>query len=153
VHETQVPNLYVMGSGQFPPNPSELLGSAAMRRAVEEAKKHFDVVLFDTPPLLAVTDAAVLSTMVDGTVLVVRTGATAREAVRRAVGQLRTVTSRVLGVVLNDVTSRGGSYYGGYGYYYYAYYGHETNGNGKKNGSGMMGRVRKLVGRGSPKHG
>ena len=147
VNETKVPNLFVMGSGQFPPNPSELLGSAAMRRAVEEAKKHFDIVLFDTPPLLAVTDGAVLSTMVDGTVLVVRTGATAREAVRRAVGQLRTVTSRVLGVVLNDVTSRGGSYYGGYGYYYYAYYGHDARGgNGKRNGNGMMGRLRKLTG-------
>lgn len=148
VHETQVPNLFVMGSGQFPPNPSELLGSPAMREILAEAKEKFDVVLFDSPPLLAVTDAAVLSTMVDGTVLVVRMGSTAREAARLAIARLRQVHARILGALLNDVHMRGPGYYGGYGYQYYAYYGSEASGNGKGNGKpqGVMGRIRELTG-------
>ncbi|HET7449928.1 MAG TPA: polysaccharide biosynthesis tyrosine autokinase [Gaiellaceae bacterium] len=146
VHETQVPNLFVLPSGQFPPNPSELLGSPAMREVLRSAKEQFDVVLFDSPPLLAVTDAAVLSTMADGTILVVRTAATAREAVRRAVGQLRAVHGRLLGAVLNDVDVHGRGYYGGYGYYYYSYYGAESNG-GNGRASGLVGRVRRLAGR------
>lgn len=141
---TQVPNLSVLPSGQFPPNPSELLGSPAMREVLRRAKESFDVVLFDSPPLLAVTDAAVLSTLVDGTILVVRTASTAREAVRRALGQLRTVHGRVLGAVLNDVDVRGGAYYGGYGYYY-AYGAEHETGNGRRNG--LVGRMRRLAGR------
>ena len=92
-------------------------------------------------------DAAVLSTFVDGTILVVRTASTAREAVRRAVGQLRAVHGRLLGAVLNDVNVRGGTYYGGYGYYYYAYYGAESNGDNGKSRSGLVNRVRRLAGR------
>ena len=147
VNATAVPNLFVLGSGHFPPNPSELLGSSAMQNVLREAKEQFDVVLFDSPPLLAVTDAAVLATMVDGTVLVVRMGATARQAVRRALGQLQAVHGRVLGSVLNDVDLRKSSYYGGYGYAYYAYYGSEANGNGNGNGNGVVNRLRRLTGR------
>ena len=122
VHQTTVENLFVMGSGQLPPNPSELLGSDKMRAVLAEARQTFDVILFDSPPLLAVTDAAVLSTMVDGAILVVRVGSTRREAVRRAAANLRAVHSRVLGAVLNDIDSSAGGYYGGYGYYAYAYH-------------------------------
>ena len=153
VHETDIPNLFVLGSGEFPPNPSELLGSEGMRRLIAEARESFDAVLFDTPPLLAVTDAAVLSTRVDGTVLVVRMGKTAREAVRRALLTLRAVHPRILGAVLNDVDFRSGSYYGGYGYYYYAYHYHAdtpSNGNGRR-GSGMIDRLRGLAGVGGRK--
>jgi tyrosine-protein kinase Etk/Wzc len=150
VHETDIPNLFVLGSGEFPPNPSELLGSEGMRKLIAEARESFDAVLFDTPPLLAVTDAAVLSTRVDGTVLVVRMGKTAREAVRRALLTLRAVHPRILGAVLNDVDFRSGSYYGGYGYYYYAYHYHAdtpSNGNGHR-GRGMINRLRELTGTG-----
>ena len=143
VHPTDVPNLYVLGSGHFPPNPSELLGSTAMQNVLREAKEQFDVILFDSPPLLAVTDAAVLATMVDGTVLVVRMGSTARQAVRRALGQLKAVHAYVLGAVMNDVDLRRSSYYGGYGYAYYAYYGSEANGNGGHNG--VMDRLRRVT--------
>ncbi len=125
VHKTTVENLFVMASGQLPPNPSELLGSDRMREVLAEARETFDVVLFDSPPLLAVTDAAVLSTMVDGAILVVRVGSTRREAVRRAAAHLRAVHSRVLGAVLNDIDASSGGYYGGYGYYAYAYHSHE----------------------------
>ncbi|HVE77909.1 MAG TPA: polysaccharide biosynthesis tyrosine autokinase [Gemmatimonadaceae bacterium] len=151
VSKTEVDNLFVLPSGRMPPNPAELLGSAEMQRVLGEAKDRFDVVLFDSPPLLAVTDAAILSTMVDGTLLVVRMGETAREAVRRAVGQLRAVRGRLLGAVLNDVDFRKGSAYGQYGYYYYAYYG--TDGQGNGNGVGgaaaagrrAIDRLRKLA--------
>lgn len=146
VNETQVPNLFVLGSGQFPPNPSELLGSAAMKQVVAEAKERFDIVLFDSPPLLAVTDAAVLSTLVDGTVLVVRMGSTAREAARLAIARLRQVHARVLGALLNDARSRGAGYYGGYGYQYYAYYGSDANGNGNGRPHGVIDRLRELTG-------
>jgi Mrp family chromosome partitioning ATPase len=123
-----------------------------MREVLREAREQFDIVLFDSPPLLAVTDAAVLTTMVDGVLLVVRMGSTAREAVRRALAQLQAVHGRVLGVLLNDVNLKSGSYYGGYGYYYYAYYGSEANGaNG--NGRGVMARLRRLTGIGGPRPG
>ena len=145
VNATDVENLFVLGSGQFPPNPSELLGSNAMANVIREAREQFDVVLFDSPPLLAVTDAAVLSTMVDGTILVVRMGSTARQAVRRALGQLHAVHARVLGAVMNDVDLRKSAYYGGYGYAYYAYYGTEANGNGKADG--IVGRLRRITSR------
>lgn len=145
VSQTQVPNLFVLGSGQFPPNPSELLGSAAMRRVLQEASEQFDVVLLDSPPLLAVTDAAVLTTLVDGAILVVRAEETARPAVRRALGQLHTVHGRVLGAVMNDVNFKDGAYYGGYGYYYYSYYGADALGNGKS--STVLQRLGRLASR------
>lgn len=145
VSATAIPNLSVLGSGPFPPNPSELLGSARMRDTLREAKENFDVILLDSPPLLAVTDAAVLSTLVDGAILVIRIGSTARTAVRRAIGQLHTVHGRVVGSVLNDVDFRSGAYGGQYGYYYYYYYGQD----GHRNGRGVLDRVRRLTGLGA----
>jgi len=147
VHPTTVENLFVMGSGQLPPNPSELLGSDRMREVLAEARETFDVVLFDSPPLLAVTDAAVLSTMVDGVILVVRVGSTSREAVRRAAAHLRTVHSRILGAVLNDIDASRGGYYGGYGYYYYAY--QTPDGDATRGKRSVVDRMRHLAGRGS----
>jgi capsular exopolysaccharide synthesis family protein len=147
VHETSVPNLSIIASGRFPPNPAELLGSTRMQEILHDAKARFDVVLLDSPPLLAVTDAAVMSTMVDGVVLVIRTERTKRDAVRRALGHLRSVRGRLLGAVLNDVDMRSGAYYGSYGHYYYSYYGPE-----RRSGSGArraVRRLRELVGGGS----
>jgi tyrosine-protein kinase Etk/Wzc len=141
VHESGIDNLSVLGSGPFPPNPSELLGSQAMRDVLSEASSAYDIVMLDSPPLLAVTDAAVLSTLVDGAILVVRMGATPRTSVRRAMSQLQTVHGRLIGAVLNDVDFRSGLYGGGYGYYYYYY----SGADGHKNGSrlGMLGRVQR----------
>ena len=132
VHKTEIDHLSVVGSGPFPPNPSELLGSSAMRDVLRDAQSEFDVVLIDSPPLLAVTDAAVLATMADGAILVIRVGATAKAAVRRAVAQLQTVHGRIVGAVLNDVDLRSGAFSGSYGYYYYYYYGEGAR-NGKRN--------------------
>ena len=131
VHKTEIDHLSVVGSGPFPPNPSELLGSSAMRDVLRDAQTEFDIVLIDSPPLLAVTDAAVLATMADGAILVIRVGATAKAAVRRAVAQLQTVHGRMVGAVLNDVDLRSGAFSGSYGYYYYYYYG-EGSRNGKR---------------------
>lgn len=142
IHATSVENLSVMVSGQLPPNPSELLGSPRMREVLAELRERFDVVLFDSPPLLAVTDAAVLSTLVDGVILVVRMGTTARAAVRRAASHLRAVHSRVLGAVLNDVDFTSGSYYGGYGYYY-AYGSHDGDGANNGRVGSLLHKLRK----------
>jgi tyrosine-protein kinase Etk/Wzc len=144
VHQTSVPNLSIVASGRFPPNPAELLGSTRMQEILHEAKARFDVVLLDSPPLLAVTDAAVLSTMVDGVVLVIRTERTKRDAVRRALGHVRSVRGRLLGAVLNDVDMRSGAYYGSYGHYYYSYYGSERRGG--SDARKAVRRLRQLVG-------
>jgi len=141
VRQTAIENLSVVGSGPFPPNPSELLGSAAMRTVLREATETFDVVLLDSPPLLAVTDAAVLATMVDGAIVVVRMEKTPRSSVRRAINQLETVHGRLVGAVLNDVDYRHGAY-SGYGYYYYYYY---YGRDGRRNGSrrDVLARIRR----------
>lgn len=106
--------LSVMPSGTVPPNPSELLGSAAMSTLVEEQRARYDIVVIDTPPLLPVTDAAVVSVKVDGAVMVVRSGRTGGADVARAVNALRTVDARVLGCVLSmhPVAGEASYYYG-----------------------------------------
>ncbi|HZS61903.1 MAG TPA: polysaccharide biosynthesis tyrosine autokinase [Gemmatimonadaceae bacterium] len=139
--ETDVPNLYILPSGHFPPNPSELLGSQPMRAGLEAATKAFDMVVIDSPPVLAVTDASVLSALVDGTIIVVRLGVSAREAVSRSVAQLRVVNGRILGAVLNAVDFRSSGYHGGYGYYYQQFYGNESGDRGKKRGKRRASRV------------
>lgn len=103
-------------SGTTPPNPSELLASAAMQRVIAELEATFDVVLIDAPPLLPVTDAAVLSVLSDGVLLVVRTGSTKREQLSRSRDLLAAVDARILGVVMNRVDRKSRE---SYGYYYY----------------------------------
>jgi succinoglycan biosynthesis transport protein ExoP len=141
IHPTEIEHLSVVGSGPFPPNPSELLGSASMKEVLRYAQSEFDIVLVDSPPLLAVTDAAVLATLADGAILVIRVGATAKAAVRRAVAQLQTVHGRMVGAVLNDVDLRSGAFSGSYGYYYYYYYGEGAR-NGRR---GTIERIRERL--------
>lgn len=97
-----VPNqgVDVLACGPVPPNPAELLGSQQMEKLLLEQRDHYDLVVIDAPPLLAVTDAAVLARASDGTVLVVRSGRTKREEVRAAKAALDAVSARLLGVVL-----------------------------------------------------
>ncbi|ONH60217.1 protein tyrosine kinase [Frankia sp. CcI49] len=106
----------ILPSGPVPPNPSELLGSRNMAELLEVLDSRFDIVLIDTPPLLPVTDAAVLATRVDGALLVARTGRTRREQLRRAVGALRAVDANLLGTVLTMMPTKGANshYYGSY---------------------------------------
>jgi capsular exopolysaccharide synthesis family protein len=93
--------LALLGAGQIPPNPSELLGSPAMREALQELSEKFDYVLLDAPPMLPVTDAAVLATISDGAVLVVGSGLVTRDQLATAIEGLDKVNARILGTVLN----------------------------------------------------
>jgi succinoglycan biosynthesis transport protein ExoP len=116
--ETEVPNLSLITTGPIPPNPAELLHSEAFKTLLLRLKGRFDRIIIDSPPIVPVTDATVLSTLVDGVILVVRSAKTTKDLVRRACRSLRDVGGRVVGVVLNgaDLEGRG---YAGYQYYYY----------------------------------
>lgn len=128
IRTTDIPNLFILPAGQIPPNPSEVLGSQRMKELVAELSRRFEMVFFDSPPVVAVTDAAVLSRNTDGVVLVVQSGATDREAVARAKTLLGNVQANLLGLVLNNIRIE--STYGSYHYrYYYHYYDSE---DGKK---------------------
>ncbi len=108
--------LHVLAAGAIPPNPSEILGSAKMRDLIKTLSRR-SMVIVDAPPLLAVTDAAILSTRADGTLVVARTGSTTREMLGLAVDTLATVKGKVLGVILNRVPTKGsGKVYYGYRY-------------------------------------
>ena len=121
IFATSIDNLYLMPSGTLPPNPSELLGSASMNECIDTLRDKFDVVLFDSPPIIAVTDAAVLSSKVDGVILVIKSGQTDRYAVERSYNNLKNICdNRLLGALLNVVNVEGR--YGTYYYYYYHYY-------------------------------
>ncbi len=127
--KTEIDNLYLIPCGTLPPNPSELLGSKAMKNCIGELKKQFDVILFDSPPIMAVTDAAVLSSEVDGVILVVKAGQTNRNAVLRSFEILKNIPNRILGALLNVVNVEG--IYGSYYYYYYHYYYYGKDGTKK----------------------
>src|SRR5699024_7073655 len=114
VNSTDIDTHDVMTSGQIPPNPSELLGSRKMETLLREAKLSYDLVVFDTPPVLAVTDAQILANLVDGSVLVVRSGKTEIEPAQKAKEALAPAKAKLLGVVLNDREKKASNYY----YYY-----------------------------------
>lgn len=115
---TEVPNLWVVPTGPIPPNPAELLHSEAFRSILNRLKERFDRIVIDSPPIAPVTDATVLSTQVDGVVVVVRASRTPKDLVRRALRSLRDVGSHVVGVVLNAADVEGESYRA---YRYYSY--------------------------------
>jgi polysaccharide biosynthesis transport protein len=111
--------LAVLASGPIPPNPSELLGSGHMVALLRQLQQRYDVVIIDAPPLLPVTDAAVLSRICDGAVIVVRYGKTKREQLERTANALATVDARILGTVMNMAPTKGPDAYAyGYGYGY-----------------------------------
>ncbi len=122
-----IDNLFIVTSGPIPPNPSEILASQEMKNFIREAKEQFDVILFDSPPVIAVTDAAILSADVDGVVLVVKAHQTHRDAIKRAKNLLDNVNANIFGSLLNGVKIEKtyGSYYYYYYYHYYSYYGHD----------------------------
>lgn len=128
VQPTKIPNLYVLTSGPVAPNPSELLGSQNMVNILEELKQHFDYVLVDTPPIMPVTDAAVVSGKVDGTILIIASGEVSPSIAVDAKKRLEQAGAHILGVVLNKVDVAANSHYG-YGYGYYYYYGKEDDGS------------------------
>lgn len=112
---TEFNNLQVITSGPLPPNPSELLGSHRMAELIRQLKDSVDVILFDSPPLLPVTDAAVLSKQVDGVVLVTKAKSTRRDAIRQALQRVDRVGSNIVGGILNQSTAEAvASHYSSY---------------------------------------
>jgi protein-tyrosine kinase len=116
VQETVMENLNILTSGPIPPNPSELLASNAMKQLLEEAYKLYDLVLFDSPPILAVTDAQVLANLSDGSIMVTSSGFTDKDAAVKAKELLENAKSKLLGAILNNKQVNEKSYY-----YYYSY--------------------------------
>jgi receptor protein-tyrosine kinase len=142
-----VDGLFVLAAGPLPPNPSELLGSTHAEELFVALRAEFDMVLLDSPPVLPVTDAAVLSAYADATLLVATARKTRRRDFGRAVELLRQVEAPLVGSVLNGVTSEGGY---GYGYGYYRYEPSEKVGNGATgNGSSHADAGRGAAGNGS----
>jgi capsular exopolysaccharide synthesis family protein len=122
---TKVQGLDILTGGPKPPNPSELLGSEKMRTFLESLKKDYDIIILDTPPVLPVTDAAILASQVDGVVIVSSYGHTTFDGLDRAKVQLENVDAKILGVILNKVpTSKRSGHY----YYYYYYDGYSSPG-------------------------
>jgi exopolysaccharide transport family protein len=113
-----LPNLFILPAGTPPPNPAELLASSNMRDLIAELRAEFDHIVIDTPPTLSVTDAVVLSPRADATILVIRSGQTTKQALRRARDILTQVNAHVAGVLLNAVDLTSPDYY-----YYYEYQG------------------------------
>ena len=116
---TDIENLFILPAGTIPPNPSELLSSQKMKRLIQEMKNCCDLVILDCPPVITVTDAAVLAAEADCVVLVIHSGKTDREAARRAKGLLTNVKAKIAGTVLNNISS---DMLAGYSYYYHYYY-------------------------------
>ena len=120
----KTPNLKILTSGPVPPNPAELIGSEEMRRLLSSLSERFAHIIIDSPPAISFTDASILSTMVDGVMLVVHGGRSSRAVVRRAKQQLLDVGAHIFGVVLNNVKLETQDYY--YSGYYSNYYSTET---------------------------
>lgn len=114
IQKSAVEQLDILTSGFIPPIPTELLGSQKMKLMVEELMKKYDLVIFDTPPIISVTDAAVLSSIVNGVILVVSIGQAEKNMVKRACSLLAKVNARILGVVVNREKVQKA-----YEYYYY----------------------------------
>ena len=113
-----IPGLAVLGCGPIPPNPAELLSSPKLAEIFDQLKESFDFVLIDSSPLLPVTDPVLLSRLSDITLLIVASGQTTKRQLKRGVEQLAQVGTRHIGIVLNEVTRRGGDVYGEYDYSY-----------------------------------
>jgi len=124
-----ITNLEALTTGPVPPSPADLLSSHRMREAIVELRRRFKFIVIDSPPIMAATDAVIISSLTDGVLLVVRSGETPKEAFTRTRDLLAGVKSRLLGVVLNAVDSSAPDYYYSYRYYPYAYgygYGEDT---------------------------
>jgi polysaccharide biosynthesis transport protein len=124
IQATRFKGLQILPCGYVPPNPAELLGSAHMRQVVDALRTHYEWVLIDTPPILAMADTPVLCPLVDGVVLVIGAEVSGRPTIQRAVDQIQGVGGKIIGIVLNKVDLERNSYYYSqyYGEYYRSYY-------------------------------
>ena len=118
IQQTKVPNLSLLTSGPIPPNPAELIGSERMGQALNILSQHFKYIIIDSPPILSVTDARLLTAYVDGVILVVHGGKTNKNAISRASLHLKQVGAKILGTLINNVNMESPEY----SYYYSQYY-------------------------------
>jgi tyrosine-protein kinase Etk/Wzc len=119
IRPTEVNNLDYITAGTIPPNPSEILGSDQMEGFLKKLKKEYDYIIIDSPPVIAVTDSEIISSIVDGTILVVSANNTEMELMEKAISLLNQEHSTFIGVILNNFSYRSG--YGSYYKYYYYY--------------------------------
>jgi capsular exopolysaccharide synthesis family protein len=124
IKSTEVPGLSLLPCGPIPPNPAEMLHAERFKEILANLSQRFDLVIFDSPPVAAVADGAVLSTLVDGTLLVVKAGKTTHEMARRAVDALSSLNANIVGAILNDLDLDSREY-GYYHYYQRGYYADE----------------------------
>ena len=126
IKQVLLPNLYVIPAGTLPPNPAELLTSDRMDEFQQKFNKTFDIIIYDSPPMMSVTDSLILSKAAGNTVLIIKGGETERKAVKHAVRQLEELDAKILGTVLNEVAMATARYYGKFGKYgkYSRYYRH-----------------------------
>ena len=122
VKKSEIENLSLLTSGLIPPNPSEILGTKRMSALVKKLESDWDMVLFDSPPLVAVTDATMISKEIDSIILVIKAGQTDKKAFHHTMANLKNINAPLDGIVMNAVTSK--SNYGSYYYYYYHQYYH-----------------------------
>ena len=120
IRRTEVENLHVLTSGEIPPNPAELFGSKQMDNLLSYVKEFFDYVIIDTPPVNVVTDAAILAEKITGYVFVVQSGKNHYNELNYGLETIQQMNGNVVGMILNDVTGRGGNHYGGYRSSYYS---------------------------------
>jgi len=134
-------NLHIITSGTMPPNPAELVESKRLREFIEEAKEDYDLIIFDSPPILSTADAAILSSKVDGVLLVYRVGTVSRGLLKRATSQLDQVKCNILGVILNGLKPEISPDFQDFKYYkhYYSYGHRETESKGEKKGFSLFG--------------
>ncbi len=140
VYSTDMENLYVMMCGQFPPNPSELLSHELFGNMIKTLRQEFDYILVDTPPVMSVIDAAVITSVCDASIIIISYNRRSRRFVQITMDQLKRTGKPILGAVLNKVDEDNNSAYGRYynkyygdHYYkhYYSSYGYGTNGGGE----------------------
>ena len=120
IRSSDVPGLDIAPCGPIPPNPTELFHTERFSSIIKELSQTYDRVLFDSPPVAMVADPLILSSMIDGVVLVIKGASTSRDMIRRALKQLKDVNARILGAVINDLDLESREY----GYYYYRQYGY-----------------------------
>lgn len=120
--ETDVPNFFMIFAGHAAPNPSELLGNDHFKALIEAARKSFDMIIIDTPPIASVIDSAIVSKQSDGVVVVIRFGVVPYQLAQRLKEQFDTAGVKILGVVLNEVGSKVNKHGRSYGKYYERYY-------------------------------
>ena len=115
IRKEQYPNLDMLFSGDVPPNPSELLGSDKMKELIQEMSKRYDYILVDTPPINLVSDAAIVTNLLDGVLLLVRQGRSRKDELKKAISNLELTGIKPMGIVLNGVELREGKEYNYYG--------------------------------------